>query len=308
MKTKLLSMCVAGASLGLMAGTAVADLISTFDSGDENWRFANDVTLSWQNANGNPGGFLQGKDLGDGRYWYYVSPQSWSGDWSVYTTLSFDIRVVSNSGGIAVYGNMVTIKGTNGDTLVWSGNAPSRSWTHYEIPLEPSTFGVNKGVFDSVMGNVSEIWIEGEYVSGSDTEGLDNVQLHSEVSEDCDTHATYSLENSRLTIPFMDLPLLNPETHQPTGEIAVFQAELKLKKGLFVDFTVLPYKLKFVSFTPTTKACHAVYSSQNKTLTIPFVQVDSEVYEATFKHLQEVPLDLDVLRLESYKYLYTTTQ
>jgi len=149
----------------------------------------------------------------------------------------------------------------------------------------------------------------GEYEVHIHINGKDNKTITFTVGErQCDTHATYSLENSRLTIPFMDLPLLNPETHQPTGEIAVFQAELKLKKGLFVDFTVLPYKLKFVSFTPTTKACHAVYSSQNKTLTIPFVQVDSEVYEATFKHLQEVPVDLGVLRLESYKYLYTTTQ
>jgi hypothetical protein len=149
----------------------------------------------------------------------------------------------------------------------------------------------------------------GEYEVHIHINGKDNKTIRFTVGErQCDTHATYSLDKGRLTIPFMALPLLNPETHQPTGEIAVFQAELKLKKGLFVDFTVLPYKLKFVSFTPTPKACHAVYSFQDKTLTIPFVKVDSEVYEATFKHLQEVPVDLGVLRLESYKYLYTATQ
>jgi len=78
-----------------------------------------------------------------------------------------------------------------------------------------------------------------------------------------------------------------------------------LKKGIFVDFKIVPNRLKFVSFTQTVDACHAVYSYQDKTLSIPFVEVGSEVYEATLKHLQEVPFDLGVFRLENYDFLHT---
>jgi len=129
-----------------------------------------------------------------------------------------------------------------------------------------------------------------------------------ECNLDCsDNPATYSIEKkqSKLIIPFIDIPLLEPDTHQPTNEIGVFQGELKLKKGIFVDFEIVPNRLKFISFTQTVDACHAVYSYQDKTLSIPFVKVGSEVYEATLKHLQEVPFDLGVFRLKNYEFLHT---
>jgi hypothetical protein len=159
-----------------ISGSAYA-LESSFDSGDENWRPGNDVTLSWQETGGNPGGFLQGVDWADGRIWYFVSPESWSGDWSSCDRLSFDLKVIT-AGGIKVFGPMLIIKGNGGGELVWSGNAPTRSWTNYSISLVPSTFGVSQADFDSVMGDAKEFWIEGEYISGLDTEGLDNVELH----------------------------------------------------------------------------------------------------------------------------------
>jgi hypothetical protein len=37
----------------------------------------------------------------------------------------------------------------------------------------------------------------------------------------------------------------------------------------------------------------------------PIVNVGSEVYEATLKHLQEVPFDFGVFRLENYEFLHT---
>jgi len=120
-------------------------------------------------------------------------------------------------------------------------------------------------------------------------------------------HATYSFENnkSKLTIPFIDVPLLDPNTHQFSDEFGVFQAEFRSKTGFFADYGIVPNRLKFVSFIHVIDACHAVYSYENKTLSIPFVDFGSEVYEATLKHLQEVPLDLGVFRLKHYEYLYT---
>jgi hypothetical protein len=171
------------------------------------------------------------------------------------------------------------------------------------------------------------VWLRGEdweplyYFSGL----IDDVRIYNRALSECEIKslytskdecnpvdcsnnpATYSIEKnkSKLTIPFIDIPLLEPDTHQPKNEIGVFQGELKLKKGIFVEFQIVPNRLKFVSFTQTVDACHAVYSYQDKTLSIPFVEVGSEVYKATLKHLQEVPFDLGVLRLENYEFLHT---
>lgn len=135
---------------------------------------------------------------------------------------------------------------------------------------------------------------------------FDNFVIGCECDKRCD-HAVYSVEGNRskLIIPFIDIPLLDPNTHQLSDEFGVFQGELNLKKGVFVDFGIVPNRLKFVSFTQVIDGCHAVYSYQDKTLHIPFVDVGSEVYEATLKHLQEVPLDLGVFRLKNYEFLYT---
>jgi hypothetical protein len=60
-----------------------------------------------------------------------------------------------------------------------------------------------------------------------------------------------------------------------------------------------------VLLIPSNEACYAVYSFEDRTLHIPFVDVDADVYEVTLRHLQEVPLDLGIFRLENYNFLYT---
>lgn len=154
-------------------------LKSTFDSSNEGWRPGNDASLSWQSEGGNPSGFLQGDDLGDGRQWYYISPESWSGDWTSYVggKLSFDLRLISTGGGEEFSADILRIYGSNGNFVSWSGTPPRGSWTHYEVDLTPSVFGISDTEFREIMGDVSEIWIRGEYTYKHDVEGLDNVMV-----------------------------------------------------------------------------------------------------------------------------------
>ena len=156
-----------------------ANLQSTFDASMEGWRGANDVTLSWKSTEGNPDGFLQGNDWSDGRYWYFVSPLAWSGDWSLYIggELSFDLKIIDSGNGNYFNTHEIIIKSDNGN-LYWDGNHPTGSWTHYELLLEPSTFGVVEADFLNVMNEVEELWIRGEYTYGHDIEGLDNVSIN----------------------------------------------------------------------------------------------------------------------------------
>ena len=152
-------------------------------------------------------------------------------------------------------------------------------------------------------------------------------------------HATYSFVTNQLTIPFIDLPLLDPNTKQPTGEMAVFRGEFQVTDspnpnghsscenliGCFsnkipVDigqFTFLPSCLQYVVKPSAERYCHAVYSPSDQTLTIPFLSVPSvswpsleetlpiEVFEVSLKHEQIIPLHPGVLYLEDYKHLYT---
>ncbi|HOO53032.1 MAG TPA: hypothetical protein PLM24_03865 [Methanothrix sp.] len=155
------------------------DLMSTFDTGNEGWREGRDVSISWSEAGGNPGGFLLGEDLGSGQTWYYVSPASWAGDWTPYVggALSFDIVEIDSGNGSSTFGDVVRIVGRDGSYLSWSCDPPGKTWTRRQVSLVPSNFREAGGSFDLVIKDVSEVWIRGEYSNMRDVGGLDNVMI-----------------------------------------------------------------------------------------------------------------------------------
>ncbi|MCB1125772.1 MAG: hypothetical protein KDM81_04705, partial [Verrucomicrobiae bacterium] len=82
---------------------------------------------------------------------------------------------------------MVVIAGTNGGTMTWNGPTPLWTWTHYEISLDPESFGVDQATFDGILADVAELRILAEFTTANETVGLDNVrvtatpiQVHSE--------------------------------------------------------------------------------------------------------------------------------
>ncbi len=128
-------------------------------------------------------------------------------------------------------------------------------------------------------------------------------------------HATYSAEDRKVTIPLLDIPLLDPITGQPTGDTAVFKGKLELIDGV-EDFKVIPDSVAFIEMLEEEDECHAAYSYADRTIHIPFVDVPSvmvlppgvvvpgpvQVFEVT---LQQLPLANDVFHLKDYKYLDT---
>jgi hypothetical protein len=155
------------------------DLVSFFDLGDEGWRGGRDVSLSWSETGGDPGGFLLGEDQGSGQTCYYVSPVTWAGNWTPYIggVLGFELKVVDSGNGSSTFGDVVRIYGQDGSYLSWSCDPPAGSWTRRQVSLVPSSFREVKGSFDSVMNDVSEVWIRGEYSNMKDAGGLDNVMI-----------------------------------------------------------------------------------------------------------------------------------
>ena len=131
---------------------------------------------------------------------------------------------------------------------------------------------------------------------------------------DDNQHATFSLASGKLTIPLVDIP--------ENGKEVVYQGQLLMDNN--GDFKVSLPTLKSKTNEVPNQFCHAVYSSENKTLTIPFVEVHSvvntwpnypsapieedlpiNVLEVTFDHVQvhEVLKDYSLFRLKNYRLL-----
>lgn len=107
--------------------------------------------------------------------WPILSVVGWAGDWSSYSTLTYDLKTSSaNSPGTL---KEVIIKGKNGKELSCDQAPPTTNWATYTVALNPSTFGFSRGEYDGVMANVQELWIRREFATGGDNAGLDNVKL-----------------------------------------------------------------------------------------------------------------------------------
>ncbi len=150
------------------------ELIANFDADTEGWLVVGNGTPQWSGSGGNPGGFLRGLDGGSG-VWYFVSPETWSGDWSLFKQIRFQMKFLSGA-----YGgggkDIVHLRTYDGQDLVSSGMEQAYSWTSYTIDLTPTNFGVDRATFDAAVRNVKELWIRGESTgTGDDSSGLDRV-------------------------------------------------------------------------------------------------------------------------------------
>jgi hypothetical protein len=150
------------------------ELVANFDADTEGWRVVGNGTPRWSGSGGNPGGFLQGVDGGSG-IWYFVAPESWAGDWSLFKQIRFQMKFLSGAYGGGTK-DVLHLRTFDGRELVWSGYMQAYSWSPYMIDLTPASFGVDRATFDSAIRNVQSLWIRGESTGvGDDTSGLDSL-------------------------------------------------------------------------------------------------------------------------------------
>lgn len=160
---------------------------STFDTGIDGWSFVADVKeFDWIPTGGNPGGYIEAVDYAYGDVWYFVAPEKFLGDKSAYAggDLQFDLKQSSLNN---QFGDEDIVITGGGKTIVFNtADNPGLDWTHYAVTLDTGTDWridwINGAVasqadIDTVLSDVTSLWIRGEYVSGSDTGGLDNVVL-----------------------------------------------------------------------------------------------------------------------------------
>jgi hypothetical protein len=187
------------AALALVSRPARADFLSTFDGSSEGWRIVsftnlttNDFTVlsttspTFHASGGNPGGFISTTDPDNGDF-TFSAPSSFLGNDATATGLSYDL---SYPRGAIDYQTTDLMLTGNGQRLIFKSNpdiVPVPSFMPVSIAFTPSSswhVGTNHGPlataadFQSVLGNLSGLFIRGEYSVGLVEEpGLDNVRL-----------------------------------------------------------------------------------------------------------------------------------
>lgn len=178
---------------------AKGDIVSSFDTSGEGWRVVSFENLTTDNftvvanytptfslTGGNPGGFISTTDQDNGDL-TFSAPAKFLGNVSAATGLSYDL--IYPVGTINYQPTDVILMG-NGTTLLWKRSpdiVPGPSWTSVNLDFVPSTewhVGTSNGAlataadFGNVLGNLSGLFIRGEFTTGLiETPGLDNVRL-----------------------------------------------------------------------------------------------------------------------------------
>ena len=159
---------------------------SYFDSTTtENWT-ADYGTITNPGSNGSGGGtangYLRISPPGDSRTSYFMAPPAYHGDWRNFSELKFDMW--SQGGSYYSSGH-----GMHGDVYLASNDKyayrllpgrPHASWESFAIRLDSGdgwTLGGGAGSLNEVLSNVTSFQLRAEYGVGSDTTGLDSVEV-----------------------------------------------------------------------------------------------------------------------------------
>lgn len=177
---------------GCTGGSGTSTVTSTFDDGADGWTVAGDaqdggVEPDYVAADGNPGGHLEAADDVTGGVWHWNASGAYLGDRSTYSggTLAFELTQSRtddqfDSPDVILASGDVRLGYDFGD----ESTHPGTDWTRYEVPMsadgwtnldtgEPAT----QEEFERVLSDVDRLWVRGEYREGSDTGGIDSVEL-----------------------------------------------------------------------------------------------------------------------------------
>jgi hypothetical protein len=192
-------MCVAVCVFTVNPTLSTGDVISDFSTGNEGWQVVSFANLTTDNfsiiatyvptfhvAGGNPGGYISTTDQDDGDL-TFAAPAKFLGNVSGATGIGYDLIYPV---GVINYQPTDVILMGNGETLLWKRNpdiVPGPAWMSVNLDFVPSPewhVGTSNGAlakavdFATVLGNLSGLFIRGEYTTGLiETPGLDNVRL-----------------------------------------------------------------------------------------------------------------------------------
>ncbi|QKY21036.1 hypothetical protein B4589_011855 [Halolamina sp. CBA1230] len=167
---------------------------STFDEDDDGWKITGDAqggasVPDYEPSAGNPAPSISATDDVQGGTWYFEAPGKFLGGKSGFYggTLSFDLMQEFSGSPSQFDNDDITLSG-GGLTLTYDtaqnpGNGTSGNWTSYNVTLDESDNWMVSGSaatqteIETVLADLTELRIRGEYRSGSDKGYLDNVSM-----------------------------------------------------------------------------------------------------------------------------------
>ena len=184
------ALCAVGIVTILPAGLAGANVTDSFSADNGGWTRVGDNTIApaFHATGGNPGGYVSIDDPANGTGDFFVAPAKYLGNQSaaLNQTLSFDLLLTNAAD--ATSPDVVLSNGPT--TLVYVyPTLPNTtgSWIHQTVTLgtaDPNWHlaaingaAPSQSDFQNVLGSLSVLEILGDYRSGTETVGLDNVTL-----------------------------------------------------------------------------------------------------------------------------------
>ncbi|PVW13915.1 hypothetical protein DDV96_12255 [Marixanthomonas spongiae] len=166
---------------------------SMFKENAEGWRITGDAQGGYTEASYSPDGgvqdgYIYADDNVQGGVWYFTAPETYHGDKNEFygAKLSFSLFQDSDMSNQFENSDIIFKNGDTQITYVYSPDAyPGEDWTDYSVTISAGN-GWLIGEYDSeveateadikaVLANVTEFSIRGEFESGPDNGGLDNI-------------------------------------------------------------------------------------------------------------------------------------
>lgn len=171
---------------------------STFDTNTEGWTIFGDAQVEYVASGGNLGGYISATDQSTGITWFFEAPTKFLGNISAAygQLLTFELKQSRtdnqndvNTGDAIFNSNIIPDIVLVKDELMLLYNfpgSPGTSWTPHSVRLDEFDGWRNDATghpatqveLITVLSSLTALWIRGEYRSGSDTGGLDNVILN----------------------------------------------------------------------------------------------------------------------------------
>jgi gliding motility-associated-like protein len=181
----------------LFCGFLAHSQTSNFNTDKEGWTIIDDagsvLQPDYNISGGNLGGFISSMDVGAAnKTWYFSAPSKFLGNksWFYGQNLKFELK--QNRTDQQFNDNDIILVGSNIILSFKTAYNPGLNWTAYTVKLDETanwrvplnvlglTRKATQAEVKTVLCNVSRLWIRGEYATGADEGGLDNVVIEGE--------------------------------------------------------------------------------------------------------------------------------
>ena len=166
-------------------------IASYFEQDNEGWIVVGDAQEGsakpdYHNNQGNSGGYISAEDNATGGHWFWCAPEKFLGNRSSSYGKKITFSLKQSSTDNQFDAEDVILFGDEKKIVFYTSMNPDITWTEYSVALaeeagwkynNSSGDVVSKEDFNKILSNLTAIHIRGEFVSGEDTGGLDNVIL-----------------------------------------------------------------------------------------------------------------------------------